>query len=61
MAWYISVVSRALVIYLICMPTLSSQTALAPVMVEYLNRLSDLLFVLARKVNHEAGQPEQPW
>jgi cob(I)alamin adenosyltransferase len=29
-----------------------------PVLVKYLNRLSDLLFVLARKVNHEAGQPE---
>jgi cob(I)alamin adenosyltransferase len=41
--------------------TLSSQTPLAPVMVEYLNRLSDLLFVLARKVNHAAGQREQPW
>ena len=40
---------------------LSSQTPVAPVMVEYLNRLSDLLFVLARKVNHEAGQPEQRW
>ena len=27
----------------------------------YLNRLSDLLFVLARFVNQQAGQPEIPW
>ncbi len=27
----------------------------------YLNRLSDLLFVLARVVNHEAGVKEVPW
>ena len=27
----------------------------------YLNRLSDLLFVLARVANARAGQPEQPW
>ena len=27
----------------------------------YLNRLSDLLFVLARFVNQLAGQPETPW
>lgn len=29
--------------------------------VRYLNRLSDLLFVLARAVNHEAGYEEQAW
>jgi cob(I)alamin adenosyltransferase len=29
--------------------------------VVYLNRLSDLLFVLARSVNHAAGAPETPW
>ncbi|MBS1912010.1 MAG: cob(I)yrinic acid a,c-diamide adenosyltransferase [Bacteroidetes bacterium] len=29
--------------------------------VEYLNRLSDLLFVLARAVNHAAGIAEHPW
>ena len=28
---------------------------------QYLNRLSDLLFVLARVVNHRAGQPETEW
>lgn len=27
----------------------------------YLNRLSDLLFVLARHTNHVAGQPDEPW
>jgi len=27
----------------------------------YLNRLSDLLFVVARAVNHRAGTPDVPW
>lgn len=27
----------------------------------YLNRLSDLLFVMARMVNHRAGVPDVPW
>ena len=27
----------------------------------YLNRLSDLLFVLARQANHRAGQPDVTW
>ena len=27
----------------------------------YVNRLSDLLFVIARAVNHRAGQPEVEW
>jgi cob(I)alamin adenosyltransferase len=27
----------------------------------YLNRLSDLFFVLARKANHDAGAPDVPW
>ena len=39
--------------------------ALSPVpdliIVRYINRLSDLLFVLARVVNHRAGQPETEW
>jgi cob(I)alamin adenosyltransferase len=30
-------------------------------LVVYLNRLSDLLFVLARRANHEAGQQDVPW
>jgi cob(I)alamin adenosyltransferase len=32
-----------------------------PVLVHYVNRLSDLLFVLARAVNHRAGVPETEW
>jgi cob(I)alamin adenosyltransferase len=29
--------------------------------VHYLNRLSDLLFVLARAVNAQAGRPDVTW
>jgi cob(I)alamin adenosyltransferase len=29
--------------------------------VRYLNRLSDLLFVLARQVNKASDKPETPW
>jgi cob(I)alamin adenosyltransferase len=32
-----------------------------PVLLRYVNRLSDLLFVLARIVNHRAGVPETEW
>ena len=32
-----------------------------PNLVVYLNRLSDLLFVLARAVNHRAGVADVPW
>jgi len=32
-----------------------------PVVVAYLNRLADLLFVLARVANHRAGIPDVPW
>ena len=35
--------------------------AAAPAVVVYLNRLSDLLFVMARAVNHRAGVPETEW
>jgi cob(I)alamin adenosyltransferase len=31
------------------------------VLLRYVNRLSDLLFVLARAVNHRAGAPETEW
>jgi cob(I)alamin adenosyltransferase len=31
------------------------------VLVRYVNRLSDLLFVLARAVNHRAGALETEW
>ena len=32
-----------------------------PVLVKYVNRLSDLLFVIARVVNHRAAMPEVEW
>ena len=35
--------------------------AIEPVVIVYLNRLSDLLFVMARAVNHRAGRPEIEW
>jgi cob(I)alamin adenosyltransferase len=38
-----------------------SDEEIAPVLSAYLNRLSDLLFVLARSVNAQAGQPEVLW
>ncbi len=41
--------------------TLAEQEPVSPVFLAYLNRLSDLLFVLARLANHRAGQAEIPW
>jgi cob(I)alamin adenosyltransferase len=35
--------------------------AVEPLVIVYLNRLSDLLFVMARAVNHRAGVPEIEW
>jgi cob(I)alamin adenosyltransferase len=35
--------------------------AVEPIVVVYLNRLSDLLFVMARAVNHRARSPEVEW
>jgi len=35
--------------------------AVEPMLIVYLNRLSDLLFVMARAVNHRAGMPEVEW
>lgn len=32
-----------------------------PIVVVYLNRLSDLIFVMARAVNHRSGAPETEW
>lgn len=40
---------------------LSRRTAVPPIVVIYLNRLSDLLFAWARQANHEAGQPDILW
>jgi cob(I)alamin adenosyltransferase len=41
--------------------TLARNEAVDPKVVVYLNRLSDLLFVLARFENHRAGLDEQRW
>lgn len=35
--------------------------AVEPIVLVYLNRLSDLLFVMARAANHRAGVPETEW
>ena len=40
---------------------LSHETTLNPSLVPFLNRLSDLLFVLARAVNAQAGRADAPW
>jgi cob(I)alamin adenosyltransferase len=40
---------------------LAAQEDVPPIFLAYLNRLSDLLFVLARAANHRAGVPEIPW
>lgn len=40
---------------------LRSEPDVGPIPLEYLNRLSDLLFVLARAVNHAAGIEEKAW
>jgi cob(I)alamin adenosyltransferase len=49
----------------VCRRAERRMVALAPavdaVLLQYVNRLSDLLFVLARVVNHRAGLPETRW
>jgi cob(I)alamin adenosyltransferase len=41
--------------------TLNRSEAVNPDVGRYLNRLSDLLFVMARYVNQADGRPETPW
>lgn len=41
--------------------TLDARSRLDPGLLVYVNRLSDLLFVLARDVNRQAGAPEAEW
>ncbi len=41
--------------------TLAAGESVNPEVVRYLNRLSDLLFVLARVANHRAGLSDVPW
>lgn len=40
---------------------LAHKESVSPTVLQYLNRLSDLLFVLCRVVNCNSGQPETPW
>ena len=40
---------------------LAGAQAVNPQVLIYLNRLSDLLFVLARYINQEVGEPENKW
>ncbi len=41
--------------------SLSEKVEVNPNVIEYLNRLSDFLFVIARVVNHREGKEEIPW
>jgi cob(I)alamin adenosyltransferase len=41
--------------------TLTRGVLVEPTALAYLNRLSDLLFVLAREANGRAGVPDEPW
>ena len=41
--------------------TLMEEATVGPEIVQYVNRLSDYLFVLAKKINFNAGQPEIIW
>ncbi len=41
--------------------SLAATEAVRPELVKYLNRLSDLLFTLARHENHASGVPDVPW
>ena len=41
--------------------TLSRRETLRPVLLVYLNRLADLLFVLARRAQHENGGTDHEW
>ena len=39
----------------------SGENLVSAEMLAYVNRLTDLLFVLARTANHEAGEPDVAW
>ncbi len=41
--------------------SLHQEEELRPEVLQYINRLSDYLFVCARLANHEAGHPDVPW
>lgn len=44
-----------------CIGRLAEQAAVGPEVMEYVNRLSDYLFVLARLINFQAGREEDLW
>ena len=44
-----------------CCVRLSEASPVAPIIIQYLNRLSDYLFVLARFTGMQLGAPEIPW
>ncbi len=41
--------------------SLNTQEEIGALVIKYLNRLSDYLFVLSRKMTHELGAEETPW
>jgi cob(I)alamin adenosyltransferase len=45
----------------ICVAMQEQEEVIAPIVIQYLNRLSDFLFVLARYIGHINNAPEIPW
>ena len=45
----------------ICVAMQQQQEPVPPIVITYLNRLSDFLFVLARYISHKNNAPEIPW
>jgi cob(I)alamin adenosyltransferase len=43
------------------MVALSKETLIKPQILQYLNRLSDVMFMLARKANHDVGVKDEVW
>ena len=44
-----------------CVVSLAKEESVNPEVLIYVNRLSDLLFVIARTINHRLGEPEPLW
>ena len=44
-----------------CIVALADETVVSPEVLQYINRLSDYLFVLAKKINFNSGQQEIIW
>lgn len=44
-----------------CVTARQQDNSINPLALQYLNRLSDLLFVMARTINQQAGQPDVLW